>query len=329
MMKRFAAAAFAGLVALLPGPDAAAQTYQMNIGHVLADTSSYQVGMKYFADEMAKRTNNRVKVNIFPAGGLGGELRLVQGGTTGTVDGFIIGQPSLEATIPEFKILSLPYLFDSEAEAIKVLRGSFGQKFLDLLPKYNMVGLGWAGVFTRGIPATRAVETANDLRGLKVRVMQSPGYISTFNSLGSQPTPIPFGELFMALQTRVVDATDLSPDLVISGQFLKAITHYSQPGIHQLPSIFVMSKAKYDSFPEDIRKIVLEVGRDGAAAATTEQTRVMAAGLEEMRAAGIKISTPNPASFREAAMKAWPSITQGVPNVDAYLDELKKAKAAP
>ena len=81
----------------------------------------------------------------------------------GTVDGFIIGQPSLEATIPEFKILSLPYLFDSEAEALKALRGSFGQKLMDLLPKHNMIGLGWAGVFTRGIPATRAVETASDL----------------------------------------------------------------------------------------------------------------------------------------------------------------------
>jgi tripartite ATP-independent transporter DctP family solute receptor len=328
MIHRIAAAALISLASLLPSTEAASQAYQMNIGHVLSDKSSYQVGMKYFADEMAKRTNGRVKVNIFPAGGLGGELRLVQGGSTGTVDAFIIGQPSLEATIPEFKILSLPYLFESEAEAIKVLRGSFGQKFLELLPKHNMIGLGWAGVFTRGIPATRAVETANDLRGLKVRVMQSPGYISTFNSLGSQPTPIPFGELFMALQTRVVDATDLSPDLVISGQFLKAISHYSQPGIHQLPSIFIMSKAKYDSLPEDIRKIVLEVGREGAAAATDEQTRVMAAGLEEMRAAGVKIITPNQATFREAAMKAWPSITAGVPDVDAYLAELKTAKAA-
>lgn len=328
MMTRILGAAFAGLLSLLSAAPAGAQTHQMNIGHVLSDKSSYQVGMKHFSDEMAKRTNGRVKVNIFPAGGLGGELRLVQGGVAGTVDAFIIGQPSLEATIPEFKILSLPYLFDSEAEALKTLRGSFGQKLMDLLPKHNMIGLGWAGVFTRGIPATRPVETANDLRGLKVRVMQSPGYISTFNSLGSQPTPIPFGELFMALQTRVVDATDLSPDLVISGQFLKAITHYAQPGIHQLPSIFIMSKVKYDSLPEDIRKIILEVGRESAAVAATEQSRLMAAGLEEMRTAGVKISTPNPATFREAALKSWPAITAGVPNVDAYLAELQAAKAA-
>jgi TRAP-type transport system periplasmic protein len=328
MLTRLWSLALTSLALLLPASQAAAQTHQMNIGHVLSDKSSYQAGMKFFADEMAKRTNNRVKVNIFPAGGLGGELRLVQGGIAGTVDGFIIGQPSLEATIPEYKILSLPYLFDSETEALKLLRGSFGQKLLEILPRHNMIGLGWAGVFTRGIPATRAVETANDLRGMKVRVMQSPGYIATFNSLGSQPTPIPFGELFMALQTRVVDATDLSPDLVISGQFLKAITHYSQPGIHQLPSLFVMSKAKYDSLPADIRKIVLEVGGEAAAVAATEQTRLMAAGLDEMRAAGIKISTPDPKSFREAAMKAWPSITAGVPNVNAYMAELQAAKAA-
>ena len=302
------------------------QTYQMNVGHVLSDKSSYQVGLSHFASEMARRTNGAFKVNIFPSGGLGGELRLVQGGTTGTVDGFIVGQPSLEATIPEYKFLSLPYLFDSEDQAMKVLQGEFGQKLLDVLPKHNMIGLGWAGVFTRGLPATKPVEVANDLRGLKVRVMQSPGYIATFNAVGSQPTPIPFGELFMALQTRVVDATDLSPDLVISGQFLKAISHYSQTGIHQLPSLFVMSKAKFDSFPDDIKKIVIEVGRDSANVAAVEQRRLMASGIEEMKAAGIQIITPDLATFREATSKAWPAILAEVPKSEDYLASLKSAK---
>lgn len=306
-------------LALAVAAPAAAQTYEMNVGHVLNDKSSYQVGLQYFADEMAKRTNGAFKVNIFPSGGLGGELRLVQGGTTGTVDAFIVGQPSLESTIPEYKVLSLPYLFDSEANAVEKLRGDFGQKLLDLLPKHNMIGLGWAGVFTRGIPATKPVEKAADLSGLKVRVMQSPGYISTFEAFGSQPTPIPFGELFMALQTGVVDATDLSPDLVVSGQFIKAISHYSQTGIHQLPSIFVMSKAKFDSFPEDVRAIVLEVGRAAADVAVKAQERLMADGLEEMRKAGITIIAPDVASFRDISLKVWPTILEGVPNADEYV----------
>ncbi len=309
--------------ALALAAPAHAQTYEMNVGHVLNDKSSYQVGLQYFADEMAKRTNGAFKVNIFPSGGLGGELRLVQGGTTGTVDAFIVGQPSLESTIPEYKILSLPYLFDSEAQAVEKLRGEFGQKFLDLLPAHNMIGLGWAGVFTRGIPATKAVEKAADLSGLKVRVMQSPGYISTFEAFGSQPTPIPFGELFMALQTGVVDATDLSPDLVVSGQFIKAISHYSRTGIHQLPSVFVMSKAKFDSLPEDIRPIVLEVGRAAADVAIKAQERMMADGLEEMRKAGITIIEPDVASFRETALKVWPTIVSGVPNADDYIAAAK------
>lgn len=325
----FVARAFLGAAAVVGmAGTALAQSYQMNVGHVLSDKSSYQVGFTHFATEMARRTNGAFKVNVFPAGGLGGELRLVQGGATGTVDGFIVGQPSMEATVPEYKILSLPYLFDSEEQANKVLQGEFGQKLLDVLPKHNMVGLGWAGVFSRGLPATKPIETAADLRGMKVRVMQSPGYIATFNAFGSQPTPIPFGELFMALQTRVVDATDLSSDLVISGQFLKAITHFTQPGIHQLPSLFVISKAKFDSFPEDIKKMVLEVGRESAAVAAKAQHGLMAAGLEEMKAAGIKITNPDIASFREATSKAWPGILAEVPKSEEYLAALKAAKDA-
>lgn len=296
------------------------QEYQINVGHVLNDQSSYQEGLEFFAEEMAKRTDGAVKVNIFPAGGLGGELRLVQGGMTGTVDAFIIGQPSLEGTVAEFKILSLPYLFESEEQAVDALNGEFGQKLLDLLPQHQMIGLGWAGVFTRGVPANKAVETAADLGGLKVRVMQSPGYIATFEAFGAHSTPIPFGELFMALQTGVVDATDLSPDLVISGQFVNAISHYSRTGIHQLPSIFIMSKAKFESFPEALRATVLEVGREASAVAVEAQRRLMREGLEQMKAAGIEIIEPDVESFREVSLKAWPTIIAGIADAQDYID---------
>ena len=309
----------AALGALLTNA-AFSQDYQINVGHVLNEQSSYQAGLEYFAEELAKRTDGAVKTNIFPAGGLGGELRLVQGGTTGTVDAFIVGQPSLEGTIAEFKILSLPYLFESEEQAVDALNGAFGQKLLDLLPKHQMIGLGWAGVFTRGVPATKAVRTAEDLAGLKVRVMQSPGYIATFETFGSHSTPIAFGELFMALQTGVVDATDLSPDLVVSGQFINAISHYSRTGIHQLPSIFIMSKAKFDSFPEDIRTAVIEVGREAAAVAVEAQRKLMRDGLEQMEAAGIELIEPDVESFRKVSREAWPTILDGIADAQDYID---------
>jgi tripartite ATP-independent transporter DctP family solute receptor len=317
----------AALLAMISGAASAADI-EINVGHVLNDQSSYQEGLVFFADEMAKRTDGAVKVNIFPSAGLGGELRLVQGGTTGTVDAFIVGQPSLEGTVPEFKILSLPYLFESEEQAVDMLNGEFGQKLLDLLPSHNMVGLGWAGVFTRGLPAGKPVEKASDLKGLKVRVMQSPGYITTFEAFGSQSAPIPFGELFMALQTGVVDAADLSPDLVISGQFVNAISHYSLTGIHQLPSIFVMSKAKLDSLPEDIRKTVLEVGREASEVSIKAQHRLMAEGLEQMRAAGITIIEPDVASFKEVSKSVWPQIVAGIADADDYIAMVKAKQAA-
>lgn len=307
---------------------AVAEKIEINVGHVLSEQSSYQKGLVFFAEEMAKRTGGNVKVNIFSSGGLGGELRLVQGGMTGTVDAFVVGQPSLEGVVPEFKILSLPYLFDDETQAVDFLNRDLGQKMMDLLPKHQMIGLGWAGVFTRGVPANKAVDKASDLSGLKVRVMQSPGYIATFTAFGSQSTPIPFGELFMALQTGVVDATDLSPDLVISGQFLKAIKFYSRTGIHQLPSIFVMSKAKYDSLPPDVQKTVIEVGREAAAVSIKAQEQLMADGLEQMKAAGITIISPDVASFQEVSRKAWPEIIADVPNAQDYLNLVKSMKGA-
>lgn len=322
ILKQLAVAATVALTA----PTVLAQTWEINIGHVLSERSSYQAGMEHFARRMDEATGGAFKVNIFPSAGLGGELRLVQGGMTGTVDAFIIGQPSLEATIPQFKVLSLPYLFDSEEQAVELLRGEFGQKFLDLLPQYNMVGLGWAGVFTRGIPATQPVRKVEDLAGLKIRVMQSPGYVETYNRYGSQPTPIAFGELFMALQNRVVDATDLSPDLVISGQFIDAITHYSLAGTHQLPSLFIMSKARFDSFPSEIQTLVREAGEEATWVAIEAQRAAMADGLDQMRAAGIEIIEPDLEGFRTVGQSVWPQILADVPDADTYLDALRQAR---
>ena len=130
----------------------------------------------------------------------------------------------------------------------------------------------------------------------------------------------------MALQTGVVDAADLSPDLVISGQFTNAITHYSRIGTHQLPSLFIMSKARFDSFPPNIRALVLDAGREASVAASEEQRRSQAAGLEQMRAAGIVITSPDLSTFREAGRKAWPAILANVPKADEYLAELKVAQ---
>jgi len=146
--------------------------------------------------------------------------------------------------------------------------------------------------------------------------------VETFNAFGSQPTPIAFGELFMALQNRVVDATDLSPDLVISGQFTDAITHYAVIGTHQLPSLFIMSKARFDSFPEDIQAHILEAGLEATSVAIEAQRAAMAAGLEEMQAAGIVVNQPDVAGFREVGRSAWPTILADVPNADEFLGEL-------
>src|SRR5690606_21446595 len=124
--------------------------------------------------------DGKVKVTIFPNAALGGELKLVQGARTGVVDGLIVGQPSLENTVREYRVLSLPYLFDDYAQANRIMQGPVGDDLLDVLPKYNMVGLGWGAIYARSMASMKPVPDINAVKGMKVRVIQSPGYVEAY-----------------------------------------------------------------------------------------------------------------------------------------------------
>ena len=319
-------AAFAGLMMLSGATAASAQQIQINIGHVLSEASSYQAGAKRFGEILAERTGGRVKVNLFPAGSLGGEIRLIQGARTGTVDAMVVGQPSIENTVTEYKVLSLPYLFDDTKQAYRILQGDVGKGLLDVLSKYNMVGLGWGGVFERNFASMKPIESMDSMKGLKVRVIQSPGYVQAYEALGSQPTPTAYAELFLALQNGVVDACELGPDQTVSDGFADVIRYYSHTRVHFLPSALIMSKVKFNALPKDIQPIVIEAGREAMLYAAEFHEKAVVAGIDAMKERKITFSEPPLEPFRAAAQKSWDRVIGDVPDGKSILADIENAK---
>lgn len=307
---------------------AVAEPIQINIGHALGETSSYQVAGKHFADLMKQKVGDKVKVTLFPSSGLGGELKLVQGARTGVVDAMIVAQASLENTVKEYRVLSLPYLFTDYAEANRIMQGPVGNQLLDVLPKYNMVGLGWGAIYARSLASMKPVPDLAAMKGLKVRVIQSPGFVEAYRALGSQPTPTAYAELFLSLQNGVVDAAELSPDQTVADGFADVIKHYSVTAAHQLPSLFIMSKAKMDRLPEDVRKAVVDAGRESMKVAVKYQDQKLSEAFEVMKKRGVQVQYPNQAPFREAARGAWKEITKAAPGGEQFLVQIEAARAA-
>ncbi|MGO3891759.1 MAG: TRAP transporter substrate-binding protein [Paenalcaligenes sp.] len=316
----------AGVSLLAAALGVSAKPIEINIGHALSENSSYQVAAEHFAKLMNEKTNGEVTVKIFPSGTLGGELKLVQGLRTGVVDASIMGQPSLENTVREYRILSLPYLFNNYEEANTIMQGPVGDNLLQELDKYNMVGLGWGAIYARSMASMKPVNTVDDMGHLKVRVIQSPGYVEAYKSLGSQPTPTAYAELFLALQNGVVDAAELSPDQTVGDGFSETIKHYAVTEVHQLPSLFIMSKAKYAGYPEDVQQAIKESAQSAMEVALQYQDQKMADAFTTMEAKGITITRPDLTAFKEKARAGWPRIMQDSPGGEEFLRQIEEAR---
>jgi len=200
----------AALVAWTLAPVAGAQTSALKLAtQTVAGTAQYD-GAARFAELVARKTDGRVVVTVHGDGALGGDLQVISSLQRGTVDAALMNAGLLNGVSKEFTIFDFPFLFDTEDEAYAVLDGPIGRKLLDLLPPKGIVGLAYPELGFRHVHnSKRAVIRLEDLRGLKIRAVQTPIYVDTLNALGANAVPLPFPDLRHALEKKVVDgATD-------------------------------------------------------------------------------------------------------------------------
>jgi tripartite ATP-independent transporter DctP family solute receptor len=314
-----------GLGLAVAGGPVAAQT-EITLAHVLSESSAYQVIFKRFAELMAERSGGKVKVNIQCCGQAGNEGRLIQSLRTGVLDGAFVGGSSLETVVPDFRVVSLPYLFDNNEQANRILQGPVGDDMLKMLDAFGMTGLGWGAIFERNLATNKPINSVADLQGLKLRVLQTPGFVEAYKALGTQPTPMAYGEVFLALQNGVVDGMEISPDAVVADKFVEVIKAYALTRVHQSTTVFAMSKARFEALPADVQAMMRQAAKDAIAYGLGEHAKLMAAGLEAVKAKGITVTDPPAGPFQEAARKSYEVILKDAPGGAALVAKIEAAK---
>lgn len=165
--------------------------FQNQTGHPQAQ------GAQKFADLVAEKSGKKISVKLFPGGTLGGDLQTVSALQGGTIEITVLNAGILTAQVKEFAAYDFPFLFNSAQEADAVTDGPFGKKLLAKLDEKNLHGLGYWDLGFRNLTnSKRPIAKAEDIAGLKIRVIQSPIYIDLFNTLGANATPMPFPELY-------------------------------------------------------------------------------------------------------------------------------------
>jgi tripartite ATP-independent transporter DctP family solute receptor len=311
---------------LLAGLPAAAQTVELNAGHVLTTSSHYHAAAAKLAEVAAAKSNGQIKINVFPGAQLGGEVKQIQSARTGTQDIVVTGEAPVENTVKEYTVFSFPYLFNSVDQANGVLQGPIGRDMLDLLPRYNLVGLGFISALERNIFTNgKIIKTAADMKGLKIRVIQGPGYVKAYEALGAQPTPMAYTELYLALQNGAVDAAENSPDVFLQDRFVEVSKTYVLAKIMYMPALIMMSKAKFDALSPEHKKIIQEASAEAVAFANAHYKKDYTDSLERMKKGKIEIIEPDAASFRATAPAVHEALLKEFPMARPWFDKIKAA----
>lgn len=262
----------------------------LKFGHDSPTDIPYHAAAEYFKERVERETGGRVNVQIFPNAQLGDEATLVSGLSLGSVDIAVTSIAPISELVAEVELYNLPFLFRDIDHAIKVAHGDVGAALREKIePAIDGRVVAWGSLGERDMwNSQRPIHAVADLRGLKMRIQQSATQQQTYEALGALPTPIPFTELFTALQTGVVDGADNGPLDVLSG--FHEVTKYLTLTNHfiVLNPIMISNKA-LDRLEDADREIVLAALVDSAEVLTNDTKSKTADALEQLAELGLQI----------------------------------------
>lgn len=300
--------AASGLVMAALSGSAGAQSSDkiiMKLGHTLAPSNHYQLTALEFAKAVSEKSKGKIEVQVFPQSQLGGEVQMTQALRTGTQEMMISGQAAMVNTIKQWEIFDIPYLFSSVDDANGVMQGPVGKKFMDMMLPYNMVGLAWISVGERNLfTGKKTIESLKDMKDLKVRVMQSPGYIAGYKALGANPTPLAYNQVFLALSQGLVDGADTSPEQFTQDKFSDVAKHYYITHVNYMPVVLAISKAAWSKLSPDLQKAMQDAANEAAQFDLKEYRKEYDEALALMKSQGVQVI--------EMDTKPWAAATEAV-----------------
>ncbi len=282
--------------------------YRLKLAHHLQLTHIVETMSQKFASTVATRTNGQVEIKVFGAGQIGGLKDNAEGVRLGTLDFCMADSAQVGLFHARANIISLPFLFRDFAHYKKVIEGPVGKQLAkEILENANMRLLSyWPAGFRIMASRTKPIKTAADMKGIKIRIPEVPIYVETMRALGANATPMPWGEVYTALQTGVVDAIEVPSDTILNGKMYE-VTKYLSRTYHIFTdcNLYVSEKV-YASLPTDIQQILYTTAREifwdwGA----VESEKLDKAGWDSLIKAGMEGVEPDRESFRVAVKPVW------------------------
>ena len=331
--------ALAGLVAALVATGAAqAQDFKPRIvrfGYGLVDNSNQGRAARMFAQEVEKATGGKMKVRAIGNASLGSDTQMQQALIGGAQEMMVGSTATLVGLVPEMAVWDTPFLFSNAKEADVVLDGPVGDKIKAKLEAKGMVGLVyWENGFRNRTNSKRPVAKLEDLNDIKLRVMQNNVFLDSFKALGANAVPLPFSELFTALETRAVDGQENPYNTIVSSKFYEVQKYLTVTNHVYSPWIVTVSKKWWDGLSAAEKKVLQDAAiksRDFERKDTREEA---AKALADLKGKGMQVNELSAAEanrMREKLVSVNAGIAKSVgqqtwDEVNAAVQQARNAK---
>ena len=302
---------------------ATAQQFSARIGHLESDQQARHKGLLMVADLVKERTNGDVTLEIFPAGQLGQAREMNEGVQLGVIEGTVSPAAFLAGFNPAVSILDVPFVYPSDrAKAAELRDGAFGQAVLD---SFTPLGFHAVALWPNGRKAMTSQEEIADLAdftGQRFRVMDSAVLIEQFNAVGASAISLPFGELYTALQTGVVDGQENALDTIAAMKYFEVQKHLliSEHGANE--DVVLFNPTWWASLPAEYQDVITQAFIEVRPEVAQIKEAAQATALETIKASGIDI-----VELDDAERAAFRDVMYA-PARDAYLAGAGDAGAA-
>jgi tripartite ATP-independent transporter DctP family solute receptor len=288
----------------------------IKLAHSLDVSHPVHKGMVYMAERLKEYSKGKMRVDIYPGGQLGDERELIELLQIGSLAMTKVSTAPLESFVPEMKIFGIPYVFRDSEHRWKVLNSSIGKQLLLAGEPYFLRGMCYYDAGSRSFyTKNKPIYKPEDLKGLKIRVMKSITAVNMVKTLGGSPTPIPWGELYTALQQGVVDGAENNPPSFYFSRHYEVCKYYSLDEHTSIPDILLMSTIVWKSLSKQEQQWMQKSIDESVEYQKKLWQESTQEALQAVQEAGVEIIHPDKKPFLEAVQPMHESF-KGTPIYD-------------
>ncbi|MFB6249434.1 MAG: TRAP transporter substrate-binding protein [Salinibacter sp.] len=313
---------------LLPGCGAEQDRTILRLGHGMAPSHPVSQGMRYMAEQVDSLSGGKMQVEIYPSEQLGTERQCLELLQIGSLDMAKVSSAVLEGFSHDYRVFGLPYVFRNDKHRFNVLEGEIGREILMSGRDVWLRGLTYYDAGSRSFyTANTPIRTPSDLKGLKIRVQQSPVAIQMVQALGAQPTPISFGELYTALQQGVVDGAENNPPSLHSTRHYELVDYYSLDRHTSPPDVLLVSTHTWERLSEQERQWLQTAADKSLQYQKTLWAQAEKEAMKVIKEAGVEIVRPDKSAFVEAVQPLYEQYKNNQPRVYELFQRIRNLNA--